>query len=321
MAAQNETNVIGINNTFDGADTEYLKSRIDTLRRSLMDEKALHEAWYAENNALIDKYYKDRADKVTAGEQLRIDLAKEYKEKLDAINGVPAMERELQALQDYFKSKEDLEKERYEKQLEDLEKWKEAKIGKDVDYNELKEKIEGEHEKKLVAIKKEAAEEQAKIEEAKRKAITKGASDFLTAFSKMNLDESKKMFNIQKAAALAAAYISAAESIVHSYKEGAKHGGPVLGAVYAAAAGMAQMANIQSIASQSYSGGSKGGATSAAGSMGATSVSDVSQTPVQTNAITVYGIDKNSLYSGDQIEAIAEGLNEYMADGGKIYIK
>ena len=300
---------------------ENLQSRIDALRKSLMDEKELLDSWYEEQLDLVKERYGEETGVHTEGGELRIELAREYKERLDEINGVPAMKKELEALQDHFKSKEELERERYEKQLEDLEKWQKEEIDKTVDYNELKEQIEKEHKDNLVAIKKEEADKQKAIEEEKRKAIMKGASSFLSAFAKLNLGESKKMFNIQKAAALAAAYISAAESIVHSYKEGSRHGGPALGAVYAAAAGMAQMSNIQAIASQSYNGGSKGGAPSGAGSTGTSSVSDVSQTPVQTNAITVYGIDKNSLYSGDQIEAIAEGLNEYMADGGKIYIK
>lgn len=308
----------GVDSNVNGPNIGQLESRMDALRKSVMDEKDVLEAWYAEQLDLVDEYYANRADKEGEAEFLRIELAKEYKEKLDEINGVPAMEKELQALRDHFKSEEDLTKERYDKKLKDLQTWLDNDIIKKTEYIELEKKLQKEKQDELTKIEEKGATAREKFAAL---SFDKQA-DYLAGYLKSTTSDlakhNKAMFEMNKAAGIAQAIISTYQGAAKVIEKlGMPWAIPFVAATVAA--GMAQ---VNAIASTSFNGGGKGGAApSAASSTTATSVSDVSQTPVQTNAITVYGIDKNSLYSGDQIEAIAEGLNEYMADGGKIYIK
>jgi len=70
---------------------------------------------------------------------------------------------------------------------------------------------------------------------------------------------SRKAFEAYKAVQIAEAVIGAKASIVSSFAAGAKIGGPILGAVFAAAAGAATLAQINAIRSQQYPGREMGG--------------------------------------------------------------
>ena len=304
-----------------GNDDEYqkqLQARVDALRKSLMDEKELLDSWYNEQLALVRERYGEETGVHTEGGELRIKLAREYKEKLDEINGVPAMKKELQALQDHFESERDRTIEHYDEKLALVAKAREKGIELEMGYDELEKKLKKEKQDELTRIEKEGATDREKFAALSLDKQADYLAGYLTRTTSGVAQHNKAMFEVNKAAGIA-------QAIINTY-QGASEVIGNLGMPWAipfvAATVAAGMAQVNAIASTSFSGGGKGGAaTSAADSTGATSVADVSQTPVQTNAITVYGIDKNSLYSGDQIEAIAEGLNEYMADGGKIYIK
>ena len=307
--------------TNEDAYREGLQKRVEALRGSMMDERQLLEERREEDLALVDKYNKAFTDKDEEARQMRIDIAQKYKEEMAEIEGVPAFIKEVEALQDHNKTKAEIELEEAGERLDRLKWLNEEELLEHEKYLELKDILEADFKKKEIARNEEAADKIRRIEEAKKAALLKTGKSLFSLLANLTLGESKKMFEIQKAAALAAAGISAYESIVHAYKEGVRVGGPALGKIYAINAGIAQAANIAAIASQTYSGGknTSGGASSAGTSVSESSTTQ--QVVEPSNSITVYGIDKNSLYSGDQIEAIAEGLNEYMADGGKIYIK
>ena len=118
------------------------------------------------------------------------------------------------------------------------------------------------HEGELSEIADAAAKQRADKEKA---AAAQKVADIQKMFSNLTTlmnSGSRKMFEIGKVAAIANALISARESIVSSYAAGAKIGGPVLGAAFGAAAGIAQFANIQAIRSQSFGGGGSVGSTS-----------------------------------------------------------
>ena len=90
-----------------------------------------------------------------------------------------------------------------------------------------------------------------------KKAVMSGM--FGNLVSLMN-SGSKKMFNIGKISALAQGVLNLRESIMSAYAAGSEVGGPIVGAAYAATAGLAQVANLASIKSASFGGGG-GGAT------------------------------------------------------------
>lgn len=82
--------------------------------------------------------------------------------------------------------------------------------------------------------------------------------------------KSRKLFEIGKKAAIAGALIKGYESVLNSYAAGSKIGGPILGAAFAATAGIATAVQIQGIKSQQFGGG---GGVSTGGSPGVPSAS------------------------------------------------
>lgn len=109
------------------------------------------------------------------------------------------------------------------------------------------------------AILKNAKDKQDAVDEAARKAKLSSAKTIFSGLSSLMNTESKKLFEIGKAAALSNALINAYESITSAYKKGMDIGGLPLAIGYSAAAAAAQFATIQQISSQSYG---KGGAGS-----------------------------------------------------------
>ena len=90
-----------------------------------------------------------------------------------------------------------------------------------------------------------------------------GAAD---TFFQIGGQKSKEMFALYKTFAIAQATISGYEAVMHSYKEGTKYGGPILGAVFAATAAAFSIAQIAKISSTSMN--SSGGGGSAGGGGG-----------------------------------------------------
>lgn len=293
---------------------QQLQKRVEALRTSLMSEKELLNAWYAEQLELIAEYYGKENDVRTEAGQLRLAVAEEYKEKMAEIEGIPAMMKELAALQNHFKSERELTIEYYDQKLADLIEWKDKGIATEQEYAELETALLKEKQDELTRIEKEGTEKRQRISEAFGSAYYSIAQNTFALVRALSEGESKKAFNIQKTAALAAAALSAAETIPHAYKEGVKIGGPPLGTAYAIAAGLAQAANIAAIASQSYS--SSGGAAS--GSVAPSATTTAGSGEISSRSVTIYGLDPSNLYTGEQI---AELLNEFVADGGKLMIK
>jgi hypothetical protein len=145
------------------------------------------------------------------------------------------------------------------------------------EYQEAKTKITADAERQRAEIEKRAAKQrqdtfdkaieairQGKLEEVKleevtseqRKQITFEAGKSILANS---ATFSRKAFEAYKAVQIAEAIIGAKASIVSSFAAGAKIGGPILGAVFAAAAGAATLAQINAIRSQQYPGREMGG--------------------------------------------------------------
>lgn len=176
------------------------------------------------------------------------------------------------------------EKEMLAKQLDEKRNqvlaYNELGIGDKAANMALIEGLEQQHADKVNAIDAKAAEDKKRLDAL---ASAQKVADIQKMFSNLTTlmnTGSRKMFEIGKVAAIANALISARESIVSSYAAGAKIGGPVLGAAFGAAAGLAQFANIQAIRSQSFGGGGGGGA----GSSSATTSINAQNTAVQPGA-------------------------------------
>lgn len=117
-----------------------------------------------------------------------------------------------------------------------------------------------EREDILTEIAAEKAEERKKIAEDEAKARESVVNGMFGNLVSLMNSGSKKMFNIGKVSALANGLLNLRESVMSAYAAGSEVGGPIVGAAYAATAGLAQAANLAQIKSASFGGGG-GGAT------------------------------------------------------------
>ena len=144
--------------------------------------------------------------------------------------------------------------------------------------------------------------------------------------STLMASESKKEFEVGKAAATATAVIKGIEAVQSSYAAGAKVGGPWVGAAYAAAAAIATAKQVQAIQSQQFGGGAAGISVSGGAGGGVTTGATFgggAPTPPQqetrsggTTTINLVGQDRT--FSGDQIDAIFDEISDALERGDRV---
>jgi len=93
----------------------------------------------------------------------------------------------------------------------------------------------------------------------------KNAANFIKGMTANAANGSRTLFNINKAASIANALLSARESITNAYAFGSKIGGPKLGAAFAATAAAATASQIAALKSTSFSAGAGAAGSVAAG--------------------------------------------------------
>lgn len=179
---------------------------------------------------------------------------------------------------------------------------------------EIDEALTQDHNNKLTAIEQRAADARKRVAEQEARDKKNAQNQFFTDMTSLMNTESRKLFEVGKAAAIANTIISTYESAQDAFKFGTKIGGPPVGAAFAAAAIGAGFARVQAIRSTSFGAGAGGSA--AAGGNGAVSAAPTS---AQTGAVEqsprrvfVEGIDPGSMFSGRQLIEI---LNEAQQDG------
>jgi hypothetical protein len=142
-----------------------------------------------------------------------------------------------------------------------------------------------------------------------------------TSFSAFS-GHSKKMFEAQKALSIASALLTIPKTVMDSYAEGAKIGGPAIGAVYAATALSTQLAQLQKIRSATFGGGSSGGGGGGGGSSSSVSGgSGESAAPITQRFVSVglYGSD-NTMYSKEAVRELITRIGEEVADGAVLRV-
>lgn len=153
-----------------------------------------------------------------------------------------------------------------------------------------------------------------------------GASQFFGNLSTLMNTESRALFEVGKAAAIAQAVVDGIAAAVSSFKYGASLGGPIMGGAFAAASAAATGVQIAALASTSFGGGGSQGAAAPS-----VSVPDVSSTAsaqgqqAQSNAgegqtLFLEGVTSDSFFSGEQLRGLVEKINEVNADGGQVVL-
>ena len=136
----------------------------------------------------------------------------------------------------------------------------------------------------LLAIKTKAADADARIEAAKERTKLNAISGMFGDLSSLMNTESRKLFEIGKAAALSGAIVDGYAAVQSAIKVGNDIGGPPLGAAFGAAAAIQTAVQVKGIAKQKFGGGG-GGATSFSG--GVPAVNTQQAAPQQTQTVDV----------------------------------
>ena len=141
-------------------------------------------------------------------------------------------------------------------------------------------------------------------------------------------NSTKTLFEINKAAAIANALLTAKESIVNSYNFGTTIGGPIVGYAMGTVAAVAQAANVASIASQSFGGGSVGsaGGSASSGANGVgtdpgTSSGSTTDKPKDPPTVTIaLSGNDNTQYSKKQVRDLIKHINDAVGDGARLRV-
>jgi hypothetical protein len=203
----------------------------------------------------------------------------------------------------------------YDEQLENLK-----------EYGNKRQEIEKQISDAMISEVSKREEALKEIEATQQKERFAATSNMFSNLSTLMNTESKKLFEIGKAAALANAVVTGYEAAVEAYKGGLKVSGgiPAVGAAFAAASLAATGAQISAIRSQSFgsTGGASGSVTQAindnsapvGASGGGAQIGSAQQGP--TTVINLSG----DTFGRRQVRDLLEQLNEEGRNGGRLLI-
>ncbi len=160
----------------------------------------------------------------------------------------------FEAVRKAFATDEQIEQDRYRKRQEDLQVALMAQRITEDEYRAYNEAAAAEHEQRLTDIKRK--------QEAERFAVARSTLSLVAGLMNSN---SRKMFEIGKAASIANAVISTYEGVMSVWSKWAAY--PPLAAALSAVTIATGVANVQRIKSTSFGGGSVGGGSVAAGNV------------------------------------------------------
>ena len=203
---------------------------------------------------------------------------------------------ELKRMQDQFATKTELEQSQYEAQLASLEEFRNNKLLKEGEFNDLEKKIKEEHEKKM-----------ADLEAQRRSERLDAISGALGDVASLMQTGNAKLFKIGQAAAIAQSVVTGYQAAVDAWQKGMKIGGPPVAAAFAGASLLKTGVMISKIASQSANGG---GTTSNVG--GGSGSAAIPQAAPQTSAnITLNG----DTFSRASVESLFTQINAGLKQG------
>lgn len=230
-----------------------------------------------------------------------------------------ALNERLNAIIEFGAAEDEIEVARHEQHLEDLRISLEQEMIIEEEYQVLKQILEEKHQAKIAEIRKKGMTDLQKFTDASYSKQAGMISGYLADITAGVARENKAMFELNKAAGIANAVVSAYEGI--SKTLGA-YPFPINVAL-AAAHAVAAFAQVRAISSQNFNSGGAA-APSLAGGTPATPVTPVTGGTPQGGGggggslLTVEGVSPDSLFSGRTVRALAERLAEHQRDGGEV---
>ena len=194
---------------------------------------------------------------------------------------------------------------------EKVDAWREESLAKLQNFNNLELEILGGHANAKLLIEKEYEEKVRALKVNKTQQTTSAISGILSGFAGLMDANNKKQFEAQKKFQIAAAVVDGYSAAVSAWDKGMKLGGPGLAAAFTAGSLLKTGGLIKQINSAQYGGG--GGGVS-----GASAAVPTPSAP-QPQRVIVEGLDRNSLYTGEQLSNIFEALYKENKDRGFVF--
>lgn len=159
----------------------------------------------------------------------------------------------------------------------------------------------------ITDIEENAASARERIAESEQASKLKAVSSAFGSLSSLMNTESKKLFEIGKAAAIAGAIVDGYAAIQGAYKVGSKLGGPPVGAAFAAASAVQTAVQVQGIAKQKIGGAKTMGATSSFQG-GVPTANTGGSGGMGDRNVSISGLDPSSMFSGEQVRELLKNL-------------
>ena len=202
----------------------------------------------------------------------------------------------------------------------------------DIDARALANRLEREKEanEKSMALAEKAAEAQRRLDEQTASTRLGAGRQFLSDLATLQSSESRKAFEVGKAAAIAEAGVNTFLAATKAYQAlaGIPVVGPGLGAAAAAAAIAAGVVNIQKIRSMQFGGGGAAGggggtapassAATGAGGAGGAGGGGQGGGPVQSQQFNISL--QGERFSQGQIRELLEDINEQLGDNATLQV-
>lgn len=226
------------------------------------------------------------------------------------------MAEDLDRFRESLMTASELEQASFEERLAQIEEFRNNQLVTEQEYNDLLEKEQERHRLEVSKLEKDGYAERIKFDKASNKDKAKTIFGELDNITSGVAQHNKGLFEINKVAGIANAIINAYEGISLTM---AKYPYPInigMAAAHAAAA----FAQVSAIRATQFNGGGAGAAPSVAGSTAATPVSDVSGGGSASSSLDVRlsGISADSFFSGSQVKALINKINEAIEDGAII---
>lgn len=195
-------------------------------------------------------------------------------------------------------------------------------------FRENMRKVAEEHNGVDEVLMRKHADKMAEIDETRFKNQMQGASQFFGDLSSLMNTESRALFEVGKAAAIAQAVVDGIAAAVSSFKFGAAIGGPVLGGAFASASALATGTQIAALTATSFDSGGGGSAGAAAPNVSVpNTAAPVGATQGQggqgagsSSTLVVEGISPDQLFSGGAVRDLAGRLIDFQRDGGQVVL-
>ncbi len=217
----------------------------------------------------------------------------------------------VQTVTDFIRTETEVEQAGHVERLKQLDDAHAFMLISDQDFIAAREALEVGHRERLESI---AEKSETELEKFNKKSWDGKAEQVIGALQSMTAGvgkESRAMFAIQQTLAIASAGVATFQGAAQAL---AAYPPPLSFAMAGAqiAAGLAQIASIKS---QSFSKSTPGGGGAAASAPAAAQGGGGGG-----GTLTVQGLDKSSLFSGDAVAGIAEELLEFQRNGGQVVL-